>query len=210
MNEPKKENEHKTTHEQKKEDKSRKGSSHHNKKEIEQKLKAALKQAEESKAREEELADKVLRLRADFDNFRKRILKEKSELYNTANAELILELLPVLDHFELALNAAIDQKAHKSFCEGIKLIYGNLVSVLKKFGLTSIETEKKPFDPDTSEAVSYMPSDDVPEGFVISQTRSGYYLKTNLLRPAQVVVSSGKKEEESLNNDNFSKVKEEE
>jgi molecular chaperone GrpE len=134
------------------------------------------------------LQDQLLRLRADFDNFRKRTLREKTDLYDSATSDLMLDLLPVLDHLQLGIQAA---HAHKAIQEGLRLIFDQLMGVLSKFGLVPFDVERQPFDPARSEAISQMASDQVPEGVVLAQTRRGYMLRDKLLRPAQVVVSSG-------------------
>lgn len=134
------------------------------------------------------LEDRLLRLRADFDNFRKRALREKNEIYELAASELVLDLLPVLDHVQLGLQAAA---GHKAIHEGLQLIFDQLMGVLSKFGLAPFDAEKKPFDPARCEAISYVASEEAPEGTVLVQTRRGYLLRGRLLRPAQVVVSSG-------------------
>ncbi|MBU4201321.1 MAG: nucleotide exchange factor GrpE [Kiritimatiellae bacterium] len=139
----------------------------------------------------EKLQDQLLRLRADFDNFRKRTLREKTELYDMAASELMLELLPVLDHLQLGIQAATTHKADKAIQEGLQLIFDQLMGVLMKFGLTPFDAEKQPFDPARFEAISRMASDKEPEDMVLAQTRPGYMLGNKLLRPAQVVVSSG-------------------
>lgn len=138
------------------------------------------------------LKDQFLRLSADFDNYRKRVLREKSEILEYANEALVLELLPVLDHFQLALKSAAKHKAERSIQEGLHLIHDQLMGTLAKFGLNPFDSEKQPFDPGRHEAVSYLPSEEYPEGTVITQTRTGYRFKNKVLRPAQVVVSSGK------------------
>jgi len=135
--------------------------------------------------------ERLLRLQADFENFRKRTLKEKNELYRRANEDLLQELLPVLDHFELAFSSIGKHASDKAFTEGVRLVSEQLLSVLGKFGLVPIEAEGQPFDPNSHEAISYMAADDVAENIVISQTRRGYMVGHRLLRPTQVVVSSG-------------------
>jgi molecular chaperone GrpE len=139
----------------------------------------------------ETLQDQLLRLRADFDNFRRRALREKGEIYEQANSELMLELLPVLDHFQLGLQSAAAHAVDQAVQQGMQLIYDQLIGALAKFGLSPYNTENQPFDPATAEAVNCMPSDAVPEGVVLNQVRCGYMLKGRLLRPAQVIVSSG-------------------
>ncbi len=135
--------------------------------------------------------DRLLRLQADFDNFRKRTLREKNELFESANQELMLEILPVLDHLQLAIKAAITHQADQAFRDGLTLIFDQLMGALSKFGLNPIKTEKQCFDHNLFEAVNTMPSVTEPEGMVLTLVRSGYMLNNKLLRPAQVVVSSG-------------------
>lgn len=137
------------------------------------------------------LQDQMLRLQADFDNFRKRTLREKTEILDTAASELMLELLPVLDHLQLGIQAALVHKADKAIQEGLQLIFDQLMGVLMKFGLAPFDAEQQVFDPARFEAVSRMASDQEPEGIVLAQPRRGYMLRNKLLRPAQVVVSSG-------------------
>ncbi len=137
------------------------------------------------------LQDQLLRLGADFDNFRKRTLRDKTLVCETANNELMLQLLPVLDHLQLAVNAATEHKSDPAFREGLLLISDQLTAALTKFGLTPISAEGAPFDPNFHEAVNCLPSDEHPEGVVIAQSRRGYLLNNRLLRPTQVIVSSG-------------------
>ncbi|MBN1674143.1 MAG: nucleotide exchange factor GrpE [Kiritimatiellae bacterium] len=139
----------------------------------------------------EALKNRLLRLQADFDNFRKRTLREKDELYQRANEDIMLELLPVLDHLELGLQAAREHHAAPAFVEGLQMVGDQLLGALKKFGLTPIETDCRPFDPEEHEAVSYLPSPERAEGQILVETRKGYRLGQRLLRAAQVVVSSG-------------------
>ena len=137
------------------------------------------------------LQDRLLRLQADFDNFRKRTLREKSELFDSANQALMLELLPVLDHLQLGIQAASAQQADKAFREGLTMIFDQLMGVLSKFGLSPIKAENQVFDPNWFEAVNTLPSATEPEGIVVALVRSGYMLRNKLLRPSQVIVSSG-------------------
>jgi molecular chaperone GrpE len=139
----------------------------------------------------EPLQEQLLRLRADFDNFRRRTLREKNALYQRANEDLMEELLPVLDHLELALAAAAEHKTDDAVTEGFRLVSEQLISALGKFGLERLDAEDGVFDPNIHEAVSHLPSGDVDEGHIMAQTRRGYRLGSRLLRAAQVVVSSG-------------------
>jgi len=137
------------------------------------------------------LDDRYLRLMADFENFRKRTLREKSDVYRMANEDLIQDLLPVLDHMELAMKAAQSSGAASAILDGFKMVAEQLTGVMKKFGVEPIEAEGQVFDPTRHEAISHLASDTVPDHVVIQQTRRGYLLGGKLLRAAQVVVSSG-------------------
>ena len=139
----------------------------------------------------EALRARLLRLQADFDNFRKRVSRERDELYRRANTDILSELLPVLDHMDLAIEAAETHSADEAVVEGFKLVSEQLMTGLEKFGLKPVDAGGKAFDPNLHEAISRMPSDDVPEDKVIVQVRRGYVLGDRLLRAAQVVVSSG-------------------
>lgn len=140
----------------------------------------------------DQLKDQLLRLRADFDNYRKRALREQGEIYENANEALMLELLPVIDHLQLALGSAEEHKADAAFREGLQLIADQLMTALAKYGLDPFSSDNKQFDPNLHEAISCLPSATAPEGTIIVQSRQGYRFKNKLLRPAQVVVSSGK------------------
>jgi len=140
----------------------------------------------------ERLKDQLLRLRADFDNYRKRSLREKNEIYENANEALMLELLPIVDHLQLAINSAREHKAHAAFQDGLQLIADQLITTLSKYGLNPFNSEKQIFDPNLHEAISCLPSETEPEGTIIAQSRQGYRFKNKILRPAQVVVSGGK------------------
>lgn len=156
------------------------------------KKKSKLAKAEEQVAT---LTDRVLRLQADFDNFRKRTLREKSDIYKRANEGLIEELLPVIDHMDMALQAATDHDAPEGLTSGFKLVGEQLVSALKKSGLSDIKTENIEFDPNMHEAISQLPSEDVEAGHIMIQVRRGFMLGDRLLRPSQVIVSQGSSSE---------------
>lgn len=162
------------------------------------KEKAAAAQLEEiTRARDEAeqarlaMQDRLLRLQADFENFRKRTLREKSDLFRMANEDLMSELLPVLDHFDLALGAAAKGDASDAIAQGVRMVREQLSGVLSRFGLQALESADQAFDPSVHEAISQLPSETIPENGIIAQARRGYKLGEKLLRPAQVVVSSG-------------------
>ncbi|MFA5688517.1 MAG: nucleotide exchange factor GrpE [Kiritimatiellales bacterium] len=139
---------------------------------------------------DESLHTQYLRLRADFDNFRKRTQRERSELFLYANESLIEELLPVMDHFEIGIKSAESHETDKPVIDGFKLVYDQLINVLKKFNATPIDAVGQTFDPHRHEAITHLPSNE-PAEMVIEQTRRGWMLGEKLLRAAQVVVSSG-------------------
>ncbi len=145
------------------------------------------------------LQDRLLRLQADFENFRKRTQRERSELYVRANEDLVEQLLPVLDTFELGMANAEKSGADSSILEGFALVHQQTLATLERFGLEPLNAEGEPFDPHHHEAITHMPSADVAADSVIAQTRRGYRLGDRLLRAAQVVVSSGPAAEEEAN-----------
>lgn len=137
------------------------------------------------------LKDRLLRLQADFENYRKRMQRERTELYRRANEDLVAELLPALDHFEMGLANAAQDDAQRSLVDGFRLIYDQLLGALTKFGLEPLPAAGQPFDPHHHEAVTQLPSPHVPADTVLEELRRGYRFGDRLLRAAQVVVSSG-------------------
>jgi len=138
----------------------------------------------------------LLRLRADFDNYRKRTEREKAAWTQLANERLIESILPVLDTFDLGLADAEQQDAKQSVVEGFRMVQTMLHEALKKSSLQTVEAVGEPFDPNLHEAINRMPSDEVPADHVLFQSRRGYRLGDKLLRPAQVVVSTGSADQE--------------
>jgi molecular chaperone GrpE len=144
----------------------------------------------------EELEAQLVRLQADFENVRKRAQRERIELFDRAAQELIEELLPVLDHFEMGLETAIRHETDAAVTDGFKMVYDQMQKALAKFKLSPMDALGRTFDPHTQEAVSHLPSEEYAENTVMAQTRRGYMLGEKLLRPAQVVVSSGAPKQE--------------
>ncbi len=137
------------------------------------------------------LRDQLLRLQADFDNYRKRVARDDALRARRATERLIEDVLPVLDHFEMGLKAARDGAIPTAIYDGLALVHSQLLDVLKKAGVAPMEAAGTAFDPQCHECVAHLPSAEFPEGMIIDQTRQGYWLGDYLLRPAQVVVSSG-------------------
>jgi len=136
--------------------------------------------------------DRYLRNAADFENFRRRTLREKEELRLFAKSGVLEDLLPIWDNLALALVAAKQPKADmKTIVGGVDMVLQQFKAALAGHGLTEINPVGKPFDAHQHEALSHMPSADVPEESVITVVRPGFMLNGRLLRPASVVISSG-------------------
>jgi molecular chaperone GrpE len=135
--------------------------------------------------------DRLLRTTADFDNFRKRAVREKQEAIRYANESLMEKLVPVLDNFDMAMAAvpAGSGDGIQSVREGIAMIHQQLKNALSEAGLEEVDAAGQPFDPRWHEAVSQVETDEVPEGQIVQQLRKGYKLRDRLLRPAGVVVA---------------------
>ncbi|MGZ4290804.1 MAG: nucleotide exchange factor GrpE [Gaiellaceae bacterium] len=136
----------------------------------------------------DEYLDALQRLKAEFDNYRKRVARDQQELAARAHERLVRELVPVLDDLERALEAAAEHEEAK-LEEGVRLVHRSLADALAKEGLSEIETDG-PFDPHTQEALLSQPSD-AAEGTVIQVLQKGYKLGDRVLRPARVVISAG-------------------
>jgi molecular chaperone GrpE len=136
-----------------------------------------------------ELRDRLLRARADFDNFRKRAEREKSDYFKYALSDFVRELLPVIDNFERALSASTISAP--DLLMGVELIYKQLVDVLSKAGLEVIEDAPAPFDPTHHEAVAREENSELPNHTVTEVMQKGYLLNERLIRPAMVRVAVG-------------------
>ncbi|WP_151735924.1 nucleotide exchange factor GrpE [Paenibacillus tengchongensis] len=141
----------------------------------------------------QELADeyqaRVLRVQADFDNFRRRTQKEKEDLAQYATSKLVTELLPVLDNFERAIATAPAGTEAEAFGKGVNMIFRQLEGVLKSEGLLAMETVGQPFNPEYHQAIMQVESEEHEEGIVTEEVQKGYFLKDKVLRPAMVKVS---------------------
>jgi len=146
---------------------------------------------EKIKANYSELNNRFLRLAADFDNYKKRVSKEKTELSLYANEELIRELLNVLDNLNLAIEHANPDGDIKSTVEGIKLVYNLFLATLDRFGLSAIESVTgTEFDPRLHQAIERIETEEITPGLVLDELIRGYMFKDRLLRPASVTVST--------------------
>jgi molecular chaperone GrpE len=136
----------------------------------------------------DEYLDALQRLKAEFDNYRKRVARDQQELAARAHERLVKELVPILDDLERALEAA-GQHEEAQLEEGVRLVHRSLGDLLTREGLTEVETTGK-FDPHTQEALLSQPSDE-DEGQVLQVLQKGYSLGERVLRPARVVISAG-------------------
>ena len=135
--------------------------------------------------------DQLLRLRADFDNFRKRVQRDKADWSRDTTARVMETLLPVLDHFRMGLDNARQHEAKPEVLEGFEMVWQQLDGALGQLELKAVPSVGEPFDPACHEALQMVPSDEVEADVVVDEFRRGYRLGERLLRPAQVIVSSG-------------------
>lgn len=136
--------------------------------------------------------DRNLRLMAEFDNFRRRSAREQLEIIETANGKLLEKLSEVLDNFERAFASENKAKDLETFEKGMQMIHDQFAKVLTDAGLEQLDPTGAEFDPNCHEALMQQPSEEVPEGHVVTVFMKGYKLKNKILKPAKVIVSSGK------------------
>src|SRR5713226_1219595 len=148
---------------------------------------SAALEAEKLKAEREALLDRLARLQAEFDNARKRAVREQQEFREFAAAEVIKKFLPTLDSFERALKAASSDST--DFRNGIELIYRQFQDALQKIGVQPILSMGQPFDPRLHEAIEMVDTTEVPDHHVFDELQRGYKYKERLLRPAMVRVA---------------------
>ena len=148
-------------------------------------------QADLEKARREaaDYLDNLQRLKAEFDNFRKRMLREQSEFLKFAAQGVIGELLPVIDNFERALDQEDHGDQFDDYKKGMKLVYGQLLEALAKEGLSMVEPVGQPFDPNLHEAVMQEESTEHPEGTVVRVLERVYVLQDRIIKHAKVSVA---------------------
>ena len=132
------------------------------------------------------LKDRLLRALADFDNFRRRAERDRSDYVQFAAMEMVRDLVPILDDFRRAMKV---ETADKEYAKGVELIEQRLVETLKKAGLEPIEAAGKPFDPNLHQAVDRVETEELPDQTVLEEYQCGYNFKGKLLRPAMVKVA---------------------
>ena len=153
------------------------------------------KKLEEKEKEVKEHYDRLLRVAADFDNYKKRTTREKEEWTKFANEDLIKAILPFVDNLERAINHAKKVEDTGVLIEGVRLTIQQLLQALNKFGLSSFESLGKPFDPTRHEAVLVVPTDQHEPNQVVEEFQKGYLLNDRLIRPATVSVSKSPEKE---------------
>ncbi len=137
----------------------------------------------------EETEQKLLRVQADYDNFRRRTIKEKEELAKYASAKLVENILPTVDNFERAIQASSMNKDYDALAKGVDMIFRQLMMTMENEGLTAMNAVGEPFNPEFHQAVMQVESDEYEEGIVVEEIQKGYTLKDKVIRPAMVKVS---------------------
>lgn len=140
-------------------------------------------------AERDDLKDRLLRMTAEFDNYRKRVERERRELSEAAAADLIRDILPIIDDLERAMAAAAGTSADRALVRGIELTHRQLIEQLRRRGVESVDSIGQIFDPQVHEAVGSAPADGRPEGEIVAEFRKGYRAGGRLLRPAMVQVA---------------------
>ena len=153
------------------------------------------------KKEKEELREKLLRRLAEFENYKKRVLREKREYYSNIYAEIVKNLLPILDNFERAF---AEPSPEESFREGMELIMNQFRGFLEKEGLVEIEALGEKFDPNLHEAMMMEADPELPEGQIVEVLEKGYTFRGKLVRPSKVKVvrKEPEEEDEDLDEDN--------
>jgi len=153
------------------------------------------KQLEEAKQEISQEHDQLLRLSAEFENYKKRVSRQMEDFRKYANETLLKDLLSVVDNLERAINTSgekSDEPVQSCVIEGVEMTLNEILKLLSKYHVTSIDALGKPFDPIFHEAVMQETSEEQPENTVINEFQKGYLIHDRLLRPSMVVVSKGK------------------
>ena len=153
------------------------------------------KKLEEVEKEKNEFSDRLLRNMAEFDNYRKRVVREKEDLIKYGNEKFAFDILSVMDNFERSLEQARKSQEVEPVIEGIEMIRKQFVSALEKFNVKPFESVGEPFDPERHEAMAQQEHDEYEENTVIEEYQKGYHLNEKLLRPARVIVSKNTEKE---------------
>jgi len=148
-------------------------------------------------SKSEDFQDKYIRVMADIDNLKRRQIKEREDTVIRTRSQIISDLLPVLDAFQMGMNEVEKEESTKNIFVGISMAYKQMESVLNEYGLEIVDPKGTNFDPKYHEALSYQSDEEVEEGYVIQTVRVGYKMRDKLLRPASVIISQGKDKEDN-------------
>ncbi len=146
-------------------------------------------------AQADEWRDRALRNQAELENYRKRAARDKADGLRYANRNLLGDLIPIIDNFDMGLQAAAKEGENSVIAQGMRMVFKQMQDFLENCGVKEVEAAGQPFDPNQHEAVSSQPSAEVPEGEVLQVLRKGYRLHDQLLRAATVIVSKGPESE---------------
>ena len=150
-----------------------------------------IEQIERLEKENQDLSDRLLRTMAEFDNYRKRVAREKDDLLKYGAEKMALDILPVADNFERALEQAKTAADAAAVVEGVQMIFKQFLATLEKFNIKPFESVGQPFDPEKHEAMAQQDDPQFAENTVMGELQKGYFLNDKLLRPARVVVSRG-------------------
>lgn len=142
-----------------------------------------------AKAEAEKWKNEYLYLRADFDNYKKHSIKERSDLLKFGSERLVIDMLDVLDNFERALAADVTAENHQNFVKGMQMTAQELKTALNKFGVTEVPARGEAFNPALHEALSSEVTDNTPEGHIVQVFKKPYKMHDKIIRPGQVVVA---------------------
>jgi len=159
---------------------------------LKEKINTLKKELEEVAKQKDEYIDTLQRVRAEFDNYRKRVAKEKNDVYIDSVKEIAQQLLPVIDNFERAIGASKDDEQEKegNFKNGIQLVYRQFKDILRKIGIEEIECIDCPFDPELHNAVMHISDESYGENQVIEELLKGYIYKGTVIRHSMVKVAN--------------------
>lgn len=149
------------------------------------------KELDDAKTKSEEAINKMMRLAAEFDNYKKRSAREHENIRKYASENIIKEMLPIVDNFERAIESANESSDFNSFLDGIRLILNQMINLLGKEGVQQIKAVGEVFNPNIHEAVLHIASDEYPENIIVQELQKGYILNDRVIRPAMVAVSKG-------------------
>ncbi len=164
--------------------------------EVEKKTQENLtKKVQEAYSKNEDFQNKYIRVLADLENLKRRQIKEREEAVQRTRSQIIGDLLPSLDAFQMGMQEVEKEESTKNIFIGISMAFKQMENILGEYGLEVINPLGVEFDPKLHEALSYKPSEEIEEGLVIQTIRTGYKIKDKLLRPASVIISQGIEEE---------------